>query len=141
MKVFWKKFWYPIVFALAMVFGFLVIGQGTYEAFVVGLNPYMIVDMSVPSAVSPAKYEPVEMTGLPVEQGIKKQISCKVPTSYMPYVHYPSNWAYSPFNPTGKIGQFTKWALYVILVLVVGLLTWRIVKIVKAKNKRKIGGV
>ena len=97
----------------------------------------MIVDTDCPSEVCPLGYEPVELTGLPVEQGVEKMLTCRVPIAYAPYVHYPKNWERSPFNPQGEVGQIVKWSLYAILVIVVGLISWRIVHIVKMRKKRK----
>lgn len=134
---FLKRYWFPIVFALALIAGSLL-AHWSYETIVKDWSPTMIVDLDVPSDCCPLGYEPVELTGKPVEQGVVKIITCKMPIAYAPYIHYPENWERSPFNPQGAVGQATKWSLYAILAVLVGLLTWRIVYIVKMR--KKIGG-
>jgi hypothetical protein len=134
---FFKRYWFNIVFAFAIVAG-AILAHISYETLIKGWSPYIIVDMGIPCESCPSKYEPVEITGLPVEQGVKRMVTCRVPVQYAPYVHYPDDWANSPFNPEGTVGQITKWGLYGILGVVVGLISWRIA--IKAKNRKKIGG-
>ncbi len=130
------KYWFHIVFAFAILAGALF-AHWSYENIVRGWSPTMIVDTSVPSIVNPLGYEPVEVTRLSAEKGVEKIVTCRVPISYEQYIHYPKNWDSSPFNPKGQVGQFTKWGLYGILAVVVGLITWRIVYIIKQRNKIK----
>lgn len=133
-----KKYWFHVVFAIAILAGALF-AHWSYETIVRGWSPTMIVDTSVTSDVNPLGYEPVELTGIPVSQGVEKIVTCRVPISYEQYIHYPKNWDTSPFNPKGSIGQFTKLVLYAVLVIVVSLLTWRIAYILKIrKNRRNI---
>jgi hypothetical protein len=134
---FFKRYWFHFVFVLAIIFG-VGMAHWSYETLIKGWSPTMIVDTSVPSDVNPLGYEPVELTGKPVEQGVAKMITCKVPIEYTPYIHYPANWANSPFNPANPVAQAIKWALYAILAVLVGLLGWRIAYIVKMR--KKIGG-
>ncbi len=134
---FFKKYWFHIAFAFAVIAGSLL-AHWSYETVIKGWSPTMIVDLDCPSDVCPLGYEPVEITGKPVEQGVERMITCKVPIEYAKYIHYPANWDRSPFNPANPTAQAIKWLLYAILVVLVGLLTWRIVYIVKMR--KKIGG-
>src|SRR4030042_5987160 len=103
MKIF-KRDWFHIVFAFAVIAGSLL-AHWSYETVVKSWSPTMIVDMDCPSEVCPLGYEPVELTGLPVEQGVEKMITCNVPVEYTPYIHYPKNWEHSPFNPANSWAQ------------------------------------
>jgi len=131
---FLKKYWFHIVFAFAVIGGSLL-AHWSYETVVKGWSPTMIVDLSVPSETCPLGYEPVEVTGLDPSLGKVSMITCKVPASYVQYIHYPKNWDKSPFNPANPWAQAIKWALYGILAIVIGLLAWRITMIVRARRK------
>ena len=133
---FFKRYWFHFVFVFAIVFG-VFLAHWSYETVIKDWSPTMIVDLDVPSDTCPLGYEPVELTGKPVEQGVEKMLTCRVPIEYAPYVHYPENWDRSPFNPQGEIGQATKWSLYAILAIVVGLISWRVVTIVKIRKKMR----
>ena len=97
----------------------------------------MIVDMDVPSECCPLGYEPVELTDKDPEDGVKKMVSCRVPVVYEPYVHYPENWESNIFNPQSMQGNITKWGLYGVLVIVIGMLVWRIIVIRKKRRAKE----
>lgn len=130
-----RKYWFYPVLAIAVCLGFFV-AHLSYENVVQPNSPYMIVDKDAPSDYCPVGYEPVEMTGKPIEQGEKAMITCEVPESYAKYIHYPENWEQNALNPNATQGQVTKWLLYGILVLMIGFIAWRSVVLYK-RNKNK----
>lgn len=136
-----KKYWFYVALPLSVIFGWFVIGDMTYTKMVEPSSPYMIVDKDVPSEYCPVGYEPVELTGKPVEQGERAMINCKVPESYEKYVHYPENWQENALNPESWQGQATKWALYGVLFVVIGLVSWRSVRLYRKYKKNKTGGI
>jgi len=132
-----KKYGFYVLFAFAMVMG-VGLAHISYEAIVEPNSPYILADMDVPSTCSPVGYEPVEFTGKPPEEGKRLMITCTAPAVYEPYIHYPKGWESNILNPANPWGQAVKWILYGVLAILLGLLAWRIVRIIR--KKRKQGG-
>lgn len=129
-----RQYWFNIAFAVAIVIGVLV-AHWSFTNVVESGSPYMIVDKNSPSDYSPVGYEPVEMTGISIEQGEKIMVSCKVPESYTPYLHYPQNWGTNVLNPDTWQGQSVKYVLFGMLGIVICLLIWRIIMIIKRRKQ------
>lgn len=138
---FLNKYWIYIMLPLSVIFGWFVMGFLTDKYVVQPNQPYMIVDKDVPSEYCPVGYEPVELTGKPVDQGEKALISCKVPESYAQYIHYPDNWNENVLNPDTTQGQITKWILYGILAIVIGFVIWRSIILYNKYKKKQAGGI
>lgn len=132
-----KKYLWYLAIAVAVIFGFGMMHL-LFTGVIEPSSPYMIVDKSCESDVCPLGYEPVELTGIPPEQGERVMITCKIPISYQSYVHYPEGWQNNLLNPKTWQGQATKIGLFVFLGMAVCLLVWRIWTIVKKKRKAKI---
>uniref|UniRef100_A0A6M3L920 Uncharacterized protein n=1 Tax=viral metagenome TaxID=1070528 RepID=A0A6M3L920_9ZZZZ len=130
MSNFLKKYWFNILFGVALIIG-VGVAHWSFNSLVEPSSPYMIVDKNEPSDYSPVGYEPVEMTGKSFEQGEKVMVSCKVPESYAPYVHYPQNWEGNVMNPDAWQGIALKYGLYSVLVILVCFIIWRVVVIIR----------
>ena len=44
-------------------------------------------------------------------EGQRVMVSCNVPASYAPYIHYPQNWDNNILNPNTMSGQSVKYRL------------------------------
>lgn len=130
-----KKYSGYIITFCAIAFGALM-AHISWDSVIMPMSPTMIIDMNVPSEVSPLGYEPIEITG--ASTGVKKVVTCNVPVEYAPYIHYPKAWDISPMNPQSWVGKFTKYFLYFLLAVVLILFALRIYAIYQERKSREM---
>lgn len=109
----------------------------SFQYIVFPNSPQMIIDMDAPSKQSPVGYEPVEMTGKPINEGKVVLCPCKVDTIYAQYIKYPPNWENNPLNPESNESWVLRWSLYSVAICSAGGLGWYINKRIKETKKNK----